>query len=44
MDIRIEMNEKLKNSRLIFSPIKEISSLKVLTKQSLIPYMLNIQL
>jgi len=43
MAIRIEMNEKLK-LRLIFTPIRELSSQKSLTKRSLIPYMLNIHL
>jgi len=35
---------KIKNYRLIFTPIRELSSLKALTKRSLIPYMLKLQL
>jgi hypothetical protein len=44
MDIRIEMNEQLKYSILVFTPIRELSSHKALTKRALIPYMLKIQL
>ena len=43
MDIRTEMKEKLK-LHLIFTPVKELSSLESLTKRSLIQYMLKIQL
>jgi len=43
MDIRTEMNEKLKLN-FIFTPIRELSSLYALTKRSLIIYTVKIPL
>jgi len=43
MDIRTEMNEKLKITS-TFTSIRKLSSLKALTKRSLIIYTIKIQL